>query len=193
VRRHTAIPFLSSINLGEWQELAAIWQLRAKATGPYRLWPDSTTGLPDASQRHLTPRYGVGVVLATKASARVAGAAEHTPRPRAYVNAGVGSFRRRGARRQRLDNRPPLGPHAGSADAPPAAHGGEGAAGTAPSSKFTTESELRASLLETRARPPAVVIPISYRFIGDAYHPVRALRTRAKAGPNGCAYRALHG
>ena len=96
MRRHTAIPFLSSINLGEWQELAAIWQLRAKATGPHRLWPDSTTGLPDASQRHLTPRYGVGVVLATKASARVAGAAEHTPRPRAYVNAGVGSFRRRG-------------------------------------------------------------------------------------------------
>ena len=44
MRRHTAIPFLSSINLGEWQELAAIWQLRAKATGPHRLWPDSTTG-----------------------------------------------------------------------------------------------------------------------------------------------------
>jgi hypothetical protein len=56
VRRHTAIPFLSSINLGEWQELAAIWQLRAKATGPHRLWPDSTTGLPDASQRHLSHR-----------------------------------------------------------------------------------------------------------------------------------------
>ena len=61
--------------------------------------------------------------------------AQHTPpeqtegaSPRAYVNAGVGSFRRRGARRERLDNRPPLRPHSSSADAPPASHGGEGAA-----------------------------------------------------------------